>query len=241
MSDLNKLVEDIDTSDEEILILFLKVIESADEYISDSDDDNSEIEESNNKKTNDKASVSKNDNKNDNKKRFLNVEADSDSKRSKQESDRKAKVNAIWAEMNQNSKTNKTQQQQPLDDISSSVNQTKDKNMKEKDVKENDNIKEKESDNKNEPSKVPVQIKNKIQRPKSNLSSLVSQYNIKTPKMNTLDKSRLDWQGYVDREGIKDDLKYKNKDGYMEKVAFLQRVDDRRLNDLKQGQKQSKR
>jgi hypothetical protein len=59
--------------------------------------------------------------------------------------------------------------------------------------------------------------------------------------MNTLEKSRLDWQGYVEREGIKDDLKYTNKDGYMEKVAFLQRVDDRRLSDLKQGQKQSKK
>lgn len=74
-------------------------------------------------------------------------------------------------------------------------------------------------------------------RPQSSLSSLVSQYNIKEPKMNTLDKSKLDWQGYVDREGIRDDLKYKNKDGYMEKVAFLQRVDDRRLNQLKTGQK----
>jgi hypothetical protein len=80
-----------------------------------------------------------------------------------------------------------------------------------------------------------------MQRPKSNLSDLVSQYNIKVPKMNTLEKSRLDWQGYVEREGIKDDLKYTNKDGYMEKVAFLQRVDDRRLNDLKHGQKQSKK
>jgi hypothetical protein len=76
-----------------------------------------------------------------------------------------------------------------------------------------------------------------IARPKSNLSALVSQYNIKTPKMNTLDKSKLDWQGYVDREGIREDLKYRNKDGYMEKVAFLQRVDDRRLQDLKAGQR----
>lgn len=31
--------------------------------------------------------------------------------------------------------------------------------------------------------------------------------------MNTLEKSRLDWQGYVEREGIRDELKYKNKDG----------------------------
>jgi hypothetical protein len=62
-------------------------------------------------------------------------------------------------------------------------------------------------------STTPALKKPTIARPKSNLSALVSQYNIKTPKMNTLDKSKLDWQGYVDREGIRDDLKYKNKDG----------------------------
>lgn len=52
-----------------------------------------------------------------------------------------------------------------------------------------------------------------IVRPKSTLSALVSQYNIKVPKMNTLEKSRLDWNGYVEKEGIRDELKYKNKDG----------------------------
>jgi hypothetical protein len=59
--------------------------------------------------------------------------------------------------------------------------------------------------------------------------------------MNTQDKSRQDWNKYVDREGIREDLQYKNKDGYMEKVEFLQRVDDRRLNQLKAGQKASKK
>lgn len=59
----------------------------------------------------------------------------------------------------------------------------------------------------------PVKKKSHIVRPKSTLSALVSHYNIKVPKMNTLEKSRLDWQGYVEREGIRDELKYKNKDG----------------------------
>ncbi|KAI7900497.1 bucentaur or craniofacial development-domain-containing protein, partial [Cokeromyces recurvatus] len=79
----------------------------------------------------------------------------------------------------------------------------------------------------------------KPQRPQSQLSSLISKYNIKEPKINTLEKSKLDWQRYVEREGIRDELTYKNKDGYMEKVAFLQRVDDRRLNQLKEGQKKT--
>ncbi|CAO3628928.1 unnamed protein product [Mucor hiemalis] len=93
------------------------------------------------------------------------------------------------------------------------------------------------ADNEKEPIIVKKKAALNQKRPKSSLSSLVSQYNIKEPKLNTLEKSKLDWQGYVDREGIKDELKYKNKDGYMEKVAFLQRVDDRRLNQLKSGQK----
>ncbi|KAI8147606.1 bucentaur or craniofacial development-domain-containing protein, partial [Fennellomyces sp. T-0311] len=136
-------------------------------------------------------------------------------KRVENEQERKARVDAIWAEMNQK------QEKQPLDDISSSVNRSTSEDHAKDDAKE--------------------QEKTKIVRPKSNLSALVSQYNIKVPKMNTLEKSRLDWQGYVDREGIRDDLKYKNKDGYMEKVAFLQRVDDRRLSHLKAGQKASKK
>ncbi|OAD77517.1 hypothetical protein PHYBLDRAFT_185527 [Phycomyces blakesleeanus NRRL 1555(-)] len=82
--------------------------------------------------------------------------------------------------------------------------------------------------------------KSGLVRPKSKLSDLVTQYNVKVPKMNTLEKSRLDWQGYVDREGIRADLKYQNKDGYMEKVAFLQRVEDRRFTHLKTGQRESK-
>ena len=39
----------------------------------------------------------------------------------------------------------------------------------------------------------------------------------KAKKLNTLEKSRLDWLGYVDQQGIKDDLSQHNKDGYLQK------------------------
>ncbi|CAO3683153.1 hypothetical protein G6F70_000412 [Rhizopus microsporus] len=94
--------------------------------------------------------------------------------------------------------------------------------------------------NNNDTSEKP-KTKPKIVRPKSTLSSLVSQYNIKVPKMNTLEKSKLDWKTFVEKEGIKDELTYKNKDGYVEKVEFLQRVDERRLRQLKAGQKETKK
>ncbi|KAG0173020.1 Craniofacial development protein 1 [Apophysomyces sp. BC1034] len=149
------------------------------------------------------------------------------------ELDRKARLDAIWADMNSVGDESKRKTtpimmaddtaKQPLDDISSSVNRTGCLDKQSKGVGS------------------PVKRKPTIVRPKSTLGDLVSQYNIKVPKLNTLEKSRLDWQGYVDRTGIRDDLKYRNKDGYMEKVAFLQRVDDRRLTQLKAGQKSGKK
>ncbi|GJJ74303.1 hypothetical protein EMPS_06661 [Entomortierella parvispora] len=66
-------------------------------------------------------------------------------------------------------------------------------------------------------------------RRKSTLDALAATYGVKKPaKMNTLEKSKLDWNTFVGKEGIEDELKHHNKDGYMEKVAFLQRTDERR-------------
>ncbi|KAI5801123.1 bucentaur or craniofacial development-domain-containing protein [Geopyxis carbonaria] len=49
-------------------------------------------------------------------------------------------------------------------------------------------------------------------------------------KLNTLEKSRLDWAGFVDKEGIGDDLQKFNKGdkGYLDRQAFLGRVDENR-------------
>ncbi|KAI9248511.1 bucentaur or craniofacial development-domain-containing protein [Phascolomyces articulosus] len=172
-----------------------------------------------------------------------------------EELERKARVDAIWAEMNQKDQDKKKPmiEKQPLDDISSSVNRTSTNTIvSTTDIKNrspihstintttvpsNTSVTSQKDQQPLSSTNKPIVTRKKIVRPKSNLSALVSHYNIKVPKMNTLEKSRLDWQGYVDREGIRDDLKYTNKDGYMEKVAFLQRVDDRRLSQLKAGQK----
>jgi hypothetical protein len=47
-------------------------------------------------------------------------------------------------------------------------------------------------------------------------------------KLSTLEKSRLDWATYVDKNKINDELKYKNKSGFLEKQDFLNRVESRR-------------
>src|SRR5579862_511882 len=47
----------------------------------------------------------------------------------------------------------------------------------------------------------------------------------KAPKLNTIEKSKLDWAGYVDKEGLKEDLDEhsKAKEGYLGRMDFLGR------------------
>ncbi|TGZ85644.1 BCNT-domain-containing protein [Ascodesmis nigricans] len=60
-------------------------------------------------------------------------------------------------------------------------------------------------------------------------------------KLNTLEKSRLDWAGFVDKEGIGDDLQKWNKGdkGYLERQAFLSRVEENRDQQWKSANKKS--
>jgi hypothetical protein len=50
---------------------------------------------------------------------------------------------------------------------------------------------------------------------------------LKGPKLNTVEKSKLDWAQYVDQAGIKDELTVhsKAKEGYLGRMDFLNRVD----------------
>jgi len=49
-------------------------------------------------------------------------------------------------------------------------------------------------------------------------------------KLNTVEKSRMDWAGFVDKEGLKDELELagKSKGSYVEREDFLSRSDGRR-------------
>lgn len=64
-------------------------------------------------------------------------------------------------------------------------------------------------------------------QPKSSgLSSILTQMS-KKATMSTISKSQLDWEGYKQNAGIEEDLKNHNKDGYLEKVGFMQRAEMR--------------
>lgn len=76
-------------------------------------------------------------------------------------------------------------------------------------------------------------------RPKRKMS-LMEEYQMnKTKKINTLEKSRLDWLGFVDKEGIKEDLTKFNKAGYLDKQDFLSRVDTKRESEMRQQRAKS--
>ncbi|KAJ5088505.1 hypothetical protein N7456_012121 [Penicillium angulare] len=57
------------------------------------------------------------------------------------------------------------------------------------------------------------------------------------PKINTVEKSRLDWAQYVDQAGIQDELRVasKAKEGYMGRMDFLGRTEARRDEEARQA------
>ncbi|KAJ5994793.1 hypothetical protein N7481_001770 [Penicillium waksmanii] len=59
----------------------------------------------------------------------------------------------------------------------------------------------------------------------------------KGPKINTVEKSRLDWAQYVDEAGIGDELRThsKAKEGYMSRMDFLGRMDAKREDEARQA------
>nr|AAW26647.1 SJCHGC01833 protein [Schistosoma japonicum] len=64
-------------------------------------------------------------------------------------------------------------------------------------------------------------LSNALQNLKSTISNL--------PKLSTLEKSRLDWKQYIQKESLEDDLKAHNKgkEGYLERQAFFNRASER--------------
>ncbi|KAJ3098179.1 hypothetical protein HDU96_000110 [Phlyctochytrium bullatum] len=69
----------------------------------------------------------------------------------------------------------------------------------------------------------------KVTARKSNLLDLANRYGVSkvAAKLNTLDKSKLDWIKHVEAEGDADKLKKHNKDGHLAKMDFLNRTVER--------------
>ncbi|KAM6222054.1 craniofacial development protein 1 [Rhynchocyon petersi] len=65
----------------------------------------------------------------------------------------------------------------------------------------------------------------------SGMSSLLGRIGAKKQKLSTLEKSKLDWESFKEEEGIGEELAIHNrgKEGYIERKAFLDRVDHRQF------------
>ncbi|XP_028665228.1 craniofacial development protein 1 [Erpetoichthys calabaricus] len=63
------------------------------------------------------------------------------------------------------------------------------------------------------------------------LGGILNRIGGKKQKLSTLEKSKLDWESFKNEEGIGEELATHNrgKDGYMERKAFLERVDQRQF------------
>ncbi|XP_048371672.1 craniofacial development protein 1 [Sphaerodactylus townsendi] len=69
-----------------------------------------------------------------------------------------------------------------------------------------------------------------VKRP-SGINSLLGKLGTKKQKLSTLEKSKLDWEHFKQQEGIGEELATHNrgKEGYLERKAFLERVDHRQF------------
>jgi len=63
----------------------------------------------------------------------------------------------------------------------------------------------------------------------------VESTNFKGPKLNVVEKSRMDWAVHVDSEGLKDELDThaKAKEGYLNRMDFLRDVEQRKENEAR--------
>ncbi|KAJ6666099.1 hypothetical protein lerEdw1_001003 [Lerista edwardsae] len=69
-----------------------------------------------------------------------------------------------------------------------------------------------------------------MKRP-SGVNSLLGKIHAKKQKLSTLEKSKLDWDNFKEEEGIGEELAIHNrgKEGYLDRQAFLERVDHRQF------------
>lgn len=92
----------------------------------------------------------------------------------------------------------------------------------------------------------PVTKETKELRIKLKRPSLIDRFlevnsNSKKMKLSTLEKSRLDWASFVDKRKINEELKTHNKGGYLDKQAFLERMNVKQDDLYLQAKEEEKR
>ncbi|KAM9302006.1 craniofacial development protein 1 [Gastrophryne carolinensis] len=80
------------------------------------------------------------------------------------------------------------------------------------------------------PSRTSLPAGSGVKRP-GGMSSILGKLGGKKQKLSTLEKSKMDWESFKEKEGISEELAIHNrgKDGYIERKSFLERVDYRQF------------
>jgi hypothetical protein len=61
------------------------------------------------------------------------------------------------------------------------------------------------------------------------LEAIIKYFSSKPARLNTVVESKQKWDAYVEKEGLKEDLQQKHKDGYLDKIEFLNKTDENLL------------
>ena len=155
-------------------------------------------------------------------------------------------IGSIFENINTNKSANKSQQEKKVENENDQDENSKMKITKVFDFagESVEVTKEVEKDSKEAKQFQKSQEKQQeAQKRPGGLNSIMGTITGKAPKMGTLDKSKLDWNKFVDEEGIKEELVTHNrgKDGYVEKQQFLERADVRRFEIEKSAREKSRK
>ena len=143
----------------------------------------------------------------------------------------KEEAKKIWLEMKDENKcdmtttTDKCNQKKEQSKSSNSINHQINESPKTSDAKKQESSKCKHLNTSLKLDSILNSSKRKSSDQLANILSSVS----KKSKMSTLEKSRLDWKQFKKDEDIEEDLSSfsRSKDGYVEKLLFLERTDQR--------------
>ncbi|CAH8587006.1 unnamed protein product [Heterobilharzia americana] len=198
----------------------------------DSESEYSEDTESENAITDDDSSVKKSSKRMPAKRKSRNVSKISDSLQAPSAEDIKAHEDKVWEEFLKSEAASKS-------DVDKKVNVVRKYQFAGEEVEVTETISKTASVTKNSNISLNQNNTAKTEPPKPKapsigvglsaaLQNLKSTIN-KLPKLSTLEKSRLDWKQYVQKESLEDDLKAHNKgkEGYLERQAFVHRTSER--------------
>ncbi|KAJ2745046.1 hypothetical protein H4S06_005383 [Coemansia sp. BCRC 34490] len=155
---------------------------------------------------------------------------------------RKRRIDDIWKEMN-----SPAEEKQAKESVHIETDNDESEAGKQQKEVDDGSVEDKEStEAESVPKKSPTEDKagtetdapRKRRRPVSKFSKMAEMVEQRRAKReNTLDTARRQWTGFVDSQGIRDDLSRANKDGYVERQDFLRRVDERTYQNSRSQQK----